>query len=100
MFQIRKGKINMLFKTLPLEKITEVCLGGALGIYFIHFYKSTFILKYIYIFKGTVQDKIFLSMGSSVRGYTKKGRLFLSFDTGLSEPIKCMYVYFVKICYK
>jgi len=21
----------MLFKTLPLEKITEVCLGGALG---------------------------------------------------------------------
>lgn len=35
MFQIRKGKINMLFKTLPLEKITEVCLGGALGIYFI-----------------------------------------------------------------
>lgn len=32
MFQIRKGKINMLFKTLPLEKITEVCLGGALGI--------------------------------------------------------------------
>jgi len=32
MFQIRKGKINMLFKTLPLEKITQVCLGGALGI--------------------------------------------------------------------
>ncbi|XP_060865986.1 Bardet-Biedl syndrome 7 protein homolog [Metopolophium dirhodum] len=71
MFQIRKGKINMLFKTLPLEKITEVCLGGALG---------------------TVQDKIFLSMGTSVRGYTKKGRMFLSFDTGLLESIKCMYV--------
>lgn len=32
MFQIRKGKINMLFKTLPLEKITKVCLGGAFGI--------------------------------------------------------------------
>lgn len=31
MFQIRKGKINMIFKTLPLEKITQVCLGGALG---------------------------------------------------------------------
>lgn len=31
-------------------------------------------------------------MGSSVHGYTKKGRMFLSFDTGLSEPIKCMWV--------
>lgn len=31
MFQIRKGKINMIFKTLPLEKITKVCLGGAIG---------------------------------------------------------------------
>lgn len=29
-------------------------------------------------------------MGTFVRGYTKKGRMFLSFDTGLSEPIKCM----------
>lgn len=31
-------------------------------------------------------------MGTTVRGYTKKGRMFLSFDTGLSEPIKCMLV--------
>lgn len=89
MFQIRKGKINMLFKTLPLEKITEVCLGGALGIYFIRLQSAYSFVK-MFIFEGTVQDKIFLSMGTSVRGYTKKGRLFLSFDTGLSEPIKCM----------
>ncbi|XP_050436713.1 Bardet-Biedl syndrome 7 protein homolog isoform X2 [Adelges cooleyi] len=71
LIQMRKGKVHMLFKTLPLEKITQVCLGGALG---------------------TVQDKIFVSMGSSVRGYTKKGQMFLSFDTGLTEPVKCMYV--------
>jgi len=51
-----------------------------------------FINQDINTFKGTVQDKIFLSMGTSVRGYTKKGRMFLSFDTGLLESIKCMWV--------
>ncbi|XP_050526453.1 Bardet-Biedl syndrome 7 protein homolog isoform X5 [Daktulosphaira vitifoliae] len=71
LFQIRKGKMNMLFKTLPLDKINNICLGGAFG---------------------TIQDKIFVSMGTSVKGYTKKGRMFLSFDTGLTEPVKCMYV--------
>lgn len=53
-----------------------------------------FINHHKLISKGTVQDKIFLSMGTTVRGYTKKGRMFLSFDTGLSEPIKCMQVIF------
>jgi len=52
------------------------------------------LIQIIYAFKGTVQDKIFLSMGTSVRGYTKKGRMFLSFDTGLLESIKCMWVDF------
>jgi len=51
-----------------------------------------FINQDINTLKGTVQDKIFLSMGTSVRGYTKKGRMFLSFDTGLLESIKCMWV--------
>lgn len=37
MFQIRKGKVNMLFKTLPIEKISGICLGGALGIKFSNF---------------------------------------------------------------
>ncbi|CAG2063644.1 unnamed protein product, partial [Timema podura] len=39
---------------------------------------------------GTVQDKIFVSSGNEVRGYTKKGKLFLAFDTNLTEPIKSM----------
>ena len=51
--------------------------------------KSTlFIVKAL----GTVKDKIFTSGGSEVKGYTKKGKLFLNFDTNLTEPIKNMSI--------
>lgn len=39
---------------------------------------------------GTVKDKIFVSSGNEVRGYTKKGKQFLGFDTNLTEEIKSM----------
>ena len=39
---------------------------------------------------GTVRDKIFVSSGNEVRGYTKKGKQFLGFDTNLTEEIKSM----------
>lgn len=39
---------------------------------------------------GTVKDKIFVSSENEVRGYTKKGKLFLGFDTNLTEHIKSM----------
>jgi Bardet-Biedl syndrome 7 protein len=42
------------------------------------------------IFTGTVKDKIFVSSENEVRGYTKKGKLFLGFDTNLTEHIKSM----------
>ncbi|RZF38664.1 hypothetical protein LSTR_LSTR003470 [Laodelphax striatellus] len=68
---LKIGEIQISFKTLPGEKITRISLGGALG---------------------TVQDKIFSSSKTEVRGYTKKGKMFLSFDTSLTEHIKLMHI--------
>nr|CAD7256790.1 unnamed protein product [Timema shepardi] len=70
-FSLKKGEIQLSFKTLPGLGISRLELGGAIG---------------------TVQDKIFVSSGNEVRGYTKKGKLFLAFDTNLTEPIKSMNV--------
>ena len=51
--------------------ITRMELGGALG---------------------TVRDKIFVATGSEVRGFTKKGKMFLQFETNLAEKIGSMYI--------
>lgn len=42
--------------------------------------------------EGTIKDKIFSSSGNEVSGYTKKGKLFLSFDTNLTENIETMSI--------
>ena len=39
---------------------------------------------------GTVRDKIFISAGNEVKGYTKKGKQFLGFDTNMTQEIKSM----------
>ncbi|KDR14735.1 Bardet-Biedl syndrome 7 protein homolog isoform X2 [Zootermopsis nevadensis] len=70
-FSVKKGDIQIGFKTLPSAGISRLELGGALG---------------------TVKDKIFVSSENEVRGYTKKGKLFLGFDTNLTEHIKSMHV--------
>ena len=71
-FSVSKGaEVHQVFRTLPGNEITKVEMGGALG---------------------TVKDKIFTSAGSEVKGYTKKGKLFLNFDTNLTEPIKNMSI--------
>ena len=41
-------------------------------------------------FPGTAKDKVFVASGNEVRGYTKKGKQFLGFDTNLAEEIKSM----------
>lgn len=51
------------------KKITRVELGGPVG--------------------GT-RERIFATSGSEIKGYTKKGKNFLSFDTSLAEPIQTM----------
>ncbi|GFG34141.1 hypothetical protein Cfor_08141 [Coptotermes formosanus] len=70
-FSLKKGDIQIGFKTLPGAGISCLELGGALG---------------------TVKDKIFVSSENEVRGYTKKGKLFLGFDTNLTEHIKSLHV--------
>ncbi|XP_075716611.1 BBSome complex member BBS7 [Rhinoderma darwinii] len=70
-FGIKKSEAVPVFKTLPSQKISRLELGGALG---------------------TVQEKIFVASGSEVRGFTKRGKPFLSFETNLTESIRAMHV--------
>uniref|UniRef100_A0AAR2J7F1 Bardet-Biedl syndrome 7 protein homolog n=1 Tax=Pygocentrus nattereri TaxID=42514 RepID=A0AAR2J7F1_PYGNA len=63
--------VQPVFKSLPGQKISRLELGGALG---------------------TPQEKIFVCSGSEVRGYTKKGKQFLSFEANLTESINAMHV--------
>lgn len=58
-----------VFKTLPGQKIARMDLGGAVG---------------------TPQEKIFVCSGSQVRGFTKKGKQFLTFEANLTENINAM----------
>lgn len=57
------------FKTLPGMKYTRLELGGPVG---------------------QVRDRIFCSAGAEVRGFTRKGKQFLTFDTNLTESIQSM----------
>jgi len=63
---LKKREINTAFKTLPGPAINRVVLGGALG---------------------TVQDKIFVASNLDVRGYSRRGKKFLDFNTNLTESI-------------
>ena len=68
-FSIKKEDVVIQFKTLPGPKISCMQLAGV---------------------DGTPSDKIFVASENEVRGYTEKGKLFLSFDTNLTEPISSM----------
>ncbi|XP_028129556.1 Bardet-Biedl syndrome 7 protein homolog [Diabrotica virgifera virgifera] len=70
-FSVKKEDIQIYFKTLPGQPIVSVKVAGA---------------------TGTPTDKIFIASGNEVRGYTKKGKLFLTFDSGLTESISTMFV--------
>ncbi|XP_046876152.1 Bardet-Biedl syndrome 7 protein [Hypomesus transpacificus] len=70
-FGMKKGEAVPVFKTLPGQKISRLDLGGA---------------------PGTPQEKIFVSAGSEVRGFTKKGKQFLTFEANLTESINAMQV--------
>ncbi|KYQ56997.1 Bardet-Biedl syndrome 7 protein [Trachymyrmex zeteki] len=70
-YGMKKGELQLSFKSLPGSKIKKMVLGGSIGM---------------------LRDKIFLAYGSSVKGFTRKGKLFLEFDTSLIDPISTMYV--------
>ncbi|CAH0721697.1 unnamed protein product, partial [Brenthis ino] len=59
------------FKTLPGKPITSVQLPSSIG---------------------TNADKIFAASGNEVKGYTRKGKVFLSIETSVSETITSMCV--------
>jgi Bardet-Biedl syndrome 7 protein len=61
----------MVFKTLPGAKISCLKLSGS---------------------EGGLGDKIFVSSETEVKGFSKKGKQFLNFDTNLTEPISSMHV--------
>lgn len=44
----------------------------------------------MFFFSGSVYDKVFIAAGNEVKGYTKKGKLFLAFDSGMTENINSM----------
>lgn len=44
-----------------------------------------------YLFLERKADKLFVAMDNKVRAFTRKGKLFLSFDLNLTETIKSMY---------
>lgn len=70
-FGMKKGEAVAVFKTLPGQKIARLELGGVLN---------------------TPQEKIFIAAGSEIRGFTKRGKQFLSFETNLTENIKAMHI--------
>ena len=66
---MNKTLFQQVFKTLPGQKVTRLELGGPVG---------------------QARDRLFLASGSQVKGYTKKGKQFLDFNTNLTEQIKTM----------
>lgn len=87
-FSIKKEDVQIYFKTLPGPKITALRLGGATGENLLLF---RLLLTINSVILGTPTDKTFVASGNEVRGYTKKGKLFLSFDSNLTESITSMY---------
>ncbi|EZA51709.1 Bardet-Biedl syndrome 7 protein-like protein [Ooceraea biroi] len=70
-YGMKKGELQLTFKSLPGAKIHRMVLGGSIGM---------------------LRDKIFVAYGSSVKGFTRKGKMFLEFDTSLIDPISALYV--------
>lgn len=70
-FSMKKDELQIHFKTLPHDKIASVKLGGQ---------------------AGSVADKIFTAAENKVRGFNKKGKMFLAFETNLTENIRSMFV--------
>ncbi len=59
----------MQFKSLPSTKITRLELGGL---------------------ESPLSEKIFIAAGAEVKGYSKKGKQFLCFDTNITDEISSM----------
>ena len=69
MIDLSENIFQPIFKTAPGKRITRIELGGR---------------------SGETLDRIFAAAETEVRGYSKKGKQFYSFDTNMSDPIRCM----------
>ncbi|KRY55616.1 Bardet-Biedl syndrome 7 protein [Trichinella britovi] len=67
-----KKKPVIDFKTFPDARIDAIALGGE---------------------EHSACDKIFLASGSVVKGYNRRGKHFLDFDTNKTDSIKSMSIY-------
>ncbi|KAF6092451.1 Bardet-Biedl syndrome 7 [Phyllostomus discolor] len=70
-FGMKKGEAVAVFKTLRGRPVARLELGGVLN---------------------APREKIFVATGSEIRGFTKRGKQFLSFETNLTESIKAMHI--------
>ena len=75
-FRVKRGECQTVFKTDPTNKpILHLTLGGQVG----------------------KKDKIFSSEGPTIRGTSKKGKSFFSFNTNSVEPQHTIFVEDVSI---
>lgn len=70
-FSIKKSEAQIAYQSFVGKKVSCIQLGGV---------------------PGTLMDKVFVATDNVVKAFNKKGKVFLSFDTNLTEHIKCMYV--------
>ncbi|XP_055849640.1 Bardet-Biedl syndrome 7 protein homolog isoform X2 [Episyrphus balteatus] len=70
-FGIKKSDTQLVFQSYVGSKVLSIQMGGA---------------------PGSVLDKIFVASDNLIKAFTTKGKMFLSFDTNFTEPIKCMFV--------
>ncbi|XP_051160588.1 Bardet-Biedl syndrome 7 protein homolog [Leptopilina boulardi] len=70
-YGMKKNELQLIFKSLPGPKINGLILGGAVDM---------------------IRDKIFICHNNTVKGFSRKGKLFLDFDTSLLDDITTMYV--------
>lgn len=70
-FHMKRTEAVPIYKTLPGPKVSRLDLGGT---------------------PEAVTDKVFISSGNVVKGYNKKGKQFMGFESNMSEPINCMHV--------
>ena len=64
--------LQTMFKTHINSRVTSLALGGQVG---------------------GPRDRIFISSGTQVRAFTKKGKNFLNFNSPMSETIQNMSVF-------
>ena len=79
--------LQIVFKTLPGAKISRLKLSKPLPI---SSQLAVCLCKLVGGSEGTPSDKIYVSCETEVKGFSKKGKQFLNFDTNLTDHIRSM----------